>query len=188
MNIRRNLGSHSPNTIASYPDYLGAQTAIDKLSDNGFPVQYTSIIADELEVVRRSKDRLGWLKSTFNGMLNGLIIGAIMGFLFGMFNLMSPIQTAILVAANGAAMGGTLGAIYGLIGGLFYRKNADADRNATFTAKYYDVIVDEQYAHHALEVLEESFAGMKPPQTEFDRKTFTVPPPSLGEAEHAPNH
>lgn len=41
------------NTVASYDDYAAAQAAVDRLSDEGFPVEHLDIIGSDLRLVER---------------------------------------------------------------------------------------------------------------------------------------
>lgn len=191
MNTRRNLENHSPKTIASFPEYQRAEEAIDKLADSGFPVQYTSIVADGLQLVEKVTGRLNWFRSTSIGLLNGIFVGAIIGFLFGIFDIMTPIQSGFLVAGYGAGFGAIVGAILGLAGYLLTNSRRDFDSHTSFKAKYYDIIVDEQYAHRALKILEESFSDLMPPKLERDKnleREFAVPAANLNQLEQPITH
>jgi hypothetical protein len=60
------------NTVARFDDYETAQRAVDRLSDDGFPVETLDIVGSDLRLVERVTGRLG-----------GLAIGAVWGAVFG---------------------------------------------------------------------------------------------------------
>src|SRR5690606_3069551 len=68
--------------IASYPTYAQAQRAVDMLSDQSFPVEHVSIVADGLSIVEQVTGRLGWGKSMVNGAIAGAATGALIGFIW----------------------------------------------------------------------------------------------------------
>jgi hypothetical protein len=41
------------NTVARFSDYETAQRAVDRLSDDGFPVEKLDIIGSELQLIER---------------------------------------------------------------------------------------------------------------------------------------
>ena len=46
------------NTVARFDDYETAQRAVDRLSDDGFPVQTLDIVGSDLRLVERVTGRL----------------------------------------------------------------------------------------------------------------------------------
>jgi hypothetical protein len=46
------------NTVARFEDYQAAQRAVDRLSDDGFPVEKLDIIGSDLRLVERVTGRL----------------------------------------------------------------------------------------------------------------------------------
>jgi hypothetical protein len=153
MNTRRNCDAVPPRTVGSYPSYSEAEAAVDYLSNKDFPVQYSTIVADGLQFVENVTGRLNWLKATGKGLLHGALIGALIGFFFGLFDVMRPILSGFVVAGYGAAFGASAGAIFGLVGYLMMGGKRDFESRSGFRAKYYDLVIDEQYADQAMEVL-----------------------------------
>jgi len=105
--------------LASYATYAEAQRAVDKLSDEKFPVERTAIVAEGLKFVEEVTGRLNWWRAAINGALSGGFIGALIGFVFGLFNLFSPAGSSLVLALNGLIIGAVIGAVVGLIGYLF---------------------------------------------------------------------
>jgi hypothetical protein len=52
------------NTVASYSSYEEAQTAVDRLSDDGFPVENLDIVGSGLRLVERVTGRLTTSRAT----------------------------------------------------------------------------------------------------------------------------
>ena len=46
------------NTVARFDDYSSAQRAVDRLSDDGFPVEQLDIVGSDLQLVERVTGRL----------------------------------------------------------------------------------------------------------------------------------
>ena len=46
--------------LASHDDYVGAQEAVDSVSDNGFPVQNVAIVGVDVCIVESVLGRLTW--------------------------------------------------------------------------------------------------------------------------------
>lgn len=58
----------SRTLVASYRSYAEAQRAVDHLSDNGFPVDKVSIVAEDLRFVERVTGRVGYGRAALNGL------------------------------------------------------------------------------------------------------------------------
>src|SRR5689334_12873073 len=91
------------NTVASYDDYAAAQRAVDRLSDDGFPVEQLDIIGSDLRLVERVTGRLTKGRAAAAGAASGAWLGLLMGFLFGIFSSGSWFGVLIVGALIGAA-------------------------------------------------------------------------------------
>jgi hypothetical protein len=62
-------------TIATYPDYLSAQRAVDFLSDNDFPVAQTAIVGTDLRLVEQVPGRLTIWGAVFGAVAHAMTGG-----------------------------------------------------------------------------------------------------------------
>jgi hypothetical protein len=60
------------NTVARFDDYESAQQAVDRLSDDGFPVEKLDIVGSGLRLVERVTGRLTSSRAATAGALSGL--------------------------------------------------------------------------------------------------------------------
>jgi len=100
------------NTVARFDDYESAQRAVDRLSDDGFPVEKLDIVGSELQLVERVTGRLTRGRAAVAGALTGLWAGLLFGILIGLF---TTGHSFFAVAATGAALGVAWGAIFGYV-------------------------------------------------------------------------
>ena len=63
------------NTVARFDDYESAQRAVDRLSDDGFPVEKLDIVGSGLRLVERVTGRLTTWHAATAGALSGLWAG-----------------------------------------------------------------------------------------------------------------
>ena len=100
------------NTVISYDDYASAQRAVDRLSDDGFPVEHLDIIGSDLRLVERVIGRLTKGRAAAAGAASGAWFGLLIGLLLALFTT-GP-WFGLLVA--GAAIGAAWGALFGFLG------------------------------------------------------------------------
>src|SRR5689334_25445125 len=74
------------NTVARFDDYESAQRAVDRLSDDGFPVEHLDIIGSDLRLVERVTGRLTKGRAATAGAASGAWFGLLMGLLLGIFS------------------------------------------------------------------------------------------------------
>ena len=70
------------NTVARFDDYEAAQHAVDRLSDDGFPVEKLDIIGSDLRLVEKVTGRLTRGRAIGAGMLAALPLVGV-GYLAG---------------------------------------------------------------------------------------------------------
>ena len=63
------------NTVARFDDYQSAQRAVDRLSDDGFPVEQLDIVGSELQLVERVTGRLTKARAAAAGARRGIWAG-----------------------------------------------------------------------------------------------------------------
>ena len=153
------------NTVARFDDYESAQRAVDRLSDDGFPVEKLDIVGSGLRLVERVTGRLTKARAASAGALSGMWAGLLIGILLGLF---TSGHSFFAVAATGAALGVVWGAVFGYVAHARTRGQRDFSSVRGLIATHYDLIAREGTVERARFMLCE--AGLLP-QTE-------TPPPA----------
>lgn len=153
MRLRQAAVAEAPpqgrRTVATYRDYADAQKAVDKLSDLGFPVERTAIVADDISFVEQVTGQRNYASVAVQGMLTGAFVGAILGFLLGLFSLIDPLASAFVIAFWGLLLGGVAGIVIGLIGHALTFGRRDFSSVGGFQAGHFDVLADADVADEA---------------------------------------
>ncbi len=150
--------STSMVVVATYPDYVGAQHAVDALSDQRFPVDRLAIVGAGLQSFEQITGRKGYVKATSQGLTNGALIGAAVGWLLGLFAVGQPLASAIVLAIWGVVVGGVIGIVLGLIGHALSCGRRDFSSVSTVRAQRYDVLAEASVSDDAQRTL----AGIDP--------------------------
>jgi len=148
------------NTVARFEDYESAQRAVDRLSDDGFPVEKLDIVGSGLRLVERVTGRLTNARAAGAGALSGMWVGLLFGILLGLF---TSGHSFFAVAATGAALGVVWGAVFGYVAHARTRGQRDFSSVRGLVATHYDLIAREGTVERARFMLGE--AGLLP-QTE----------------------
>jgi hypothetical protein len=138
------------NTVAGYDDYESAQRAVDRLSDDGFPVEHLDIIGSDLRLVERVTGRLTKGRAAAAGAASGAWFGLLMGLLLGMFS--SGSWFGLIVA--GLVIGAVWGAVFGFLGHAATRGARDFASARTIVALRYDLVARDGYVDAARSGLE----------------------------------
>ena len=138
------------NTVASYDDYADAQRAVDRLSDDGFPVEQLDIVGSDLRLVERVTGRLTKGRAAAAGAASGAWFGLFMGLLVGLFTSGSWLGLLLV----GAVVGSVWGAVFGYLGHAATRGARDFASARTLVATRYDVVGRNGYADAARSGLE----------------------------------
>src|SRR4051812_5893338 len=133
------------NTVASYEDYAAAQRAVDRLSDDGFPVEHLDIIGSDLRLVERVTGRLTKGRAAAAGAASGAWFGLLMGLLLGIFSSSSWFGLLIV----GALIGAVWGAVFGFLGHAATRGARDFASARTIVALRYDLVARNGYVDAA---------------------------------------
>jgi len=136
------------DTIARYPTYLEAQRAVDHLSDNGFPVQFVTIVGTGLRMVERVTGRLTYSIVAVRSLLSGLYFGALVGLFL---NLFTEANGTIIVA--GALFGAGFSVIFGLIAYSLTGGRRDFSSVSQVVATEYEVLCMSEQAGQARQLL-----------------------------------
>lgn len=134
--------------VGSFSTYQEAQAAVDKLSDNKFPVEHLSIVGVDLVQVEKVTGRLTWGRVLAGGAASGAWMGLFFGLLFSILGgqFLAAILWGVVV---GAIFGLVFGAIsYGLTGG-----RRDFTSATQIVAGRYDVISAPEHATAARDMI-----------------------------------
>lgn len=98
-----------PVLLASYPHYKEAQHAVDRLSDEGFPVSKVSIVWSGLRQIEDVTGRRTAITAAAEGALSGAWFGLLIGLLFSAFadpseSALGIVVTYVIVGAIGVAV------------------------------------------------------------------------------------
>ena len=145
------------NTVARFDDYQAAQRAVDRLSDDGFPVGSLDIVGSDLRLVERVTGRLTSARAAGAGALSGLWAGLLIGILLSLFTTGHG-WFAVVVA--GAGFGVVWGAAFGFVAQSATRGQRDFSSVRTLSASHYDLIARDGTVDQARRMLTE--AGLLP--------------------------
>ena len=145
------------NTVARFDDYASAQRAVDRLSDDGFPVEQLDIVGSDLRLVERVTGRLTKARAAGAGAVSGMWVGLLIGVLFGLF---TTGHAWLAMVAVGIGLGVLWGAAFGFVAHLATRGERDFSSLRGLTATHYDLIAREGGAERARYAL--SQAGLLP--------------------------
>ena len=151
------------NTVARFDDYETAQRAVDRLSDDGFPVENLDIVGSGLRLVERVTGRLTRSRAAGAGALSGLWAGLLFGILIGLF---TSGHSFLAVAATGAALGVLWGAAFGYVAHASTKGQRDFSSVRQLVATHYDLIARGGTVDRARSML--AAAGLLPRTEEAD--------------------
>ena len=136
------------NTVARFDDYEGAQQAVDRLSDDGFPVEKLDIVGSGLRLVERVTGRL--TRGRAAGAVSGLWAGLLIGVLLGLFTTGHAWLGVVAAAAGFGILGG---AVFGSVMHAATRGQRDFSSVRGLSASHYDLIARGGTAEQARQML-----------------------------------
>ena len=145
------------NAVATYTSYEAAQAAVDRLSDDGFPVEHLDIVGSDLRLVERVTGRLTTGRAATAGMASGAWFGLMIGLVIGLFTTGANWLGVVL---GGIVIGAVWGGVFGYAGHAATRGRRDFSSTKTLVAMKYDVIARNGQAEAAKEGLRT--AGLLP--------------------------
>lgn len=145
--------------LSSFTEYAGAQAAVDRLSDGGFPVEHTAIVGHDVRIVEQVTGRMTRGRAAGLGAASGAWFGLMIGLLFG---LLAPVGTWIALLLWGLVLGAVWGAVFGFAGHAFTRGRRDFSSVQGFEAERWDVMVDAEHLARAQSVLSTGTATSAP--------------------------
>jgi hypothetical protein len=159
------------NTVTSYSSYEEAQAAVDRLSDERFPVENLDIVGSGLRLVERVTGRLTTARAAAAGAVSGAWFGLFIGLLVGLFTR-GPTWIGLII--GGLFIGAVWGAIFGFASHAATRGRRDFSSAQTITASRYDIIARGGHADQARSILQQ--AGLLP-----DRPPEGAPPQGVAD-------
>jgi len=151
-------GAGHPQTLATFSRYEDAQSAVDLLSDQGFPVESVSIVGHDIRTVENVSGRLTKGGAAARGAGGGAWFGLFLGLLFGLFATNVAFIGILLIAVGGGAL---WGALWGFVGHAALRGRRDFASTKTMEAGSYEVLVRGELATQAHQLLSQG-RGMTP--------------------------
>jgi len=143
-------GDGHPQTLATFTRYEDAQSAVDLLSDEGFPVESVSIVGHDIRTVENVAGRLTTGKAAARGAAGGAWFGLLLGLLFSIFAPGVAFIGVLLIALGAGAL---WGALWGAVGHAATRGRRDFASVKTMEAGRYEVLVRGELAARAHQVL-----------------------------------
>jgi hypothetical protein len=149
------------NTVARFDEYKAAQRAVDRLSDDGFPVDKLDIVGSDLRLIERVTGRLTTARAAGAGAISGLWVGLLIGALLALFTTGHAWLAVLLIAAG---FGTLWGAVFAFAAHSATRGQRDFSSVRGLAATRYDLIAREGTVDRARTMLHT--AGLLPDQTE----------------------
>jgi uncharacterized membrane protein len=143
----------SRRPVAAYDSYAEAERAVDHLSDRGFPVDKVAIIGHGLRYVEQVTGRYTTGRAALVGALEGALLGAFFGLLMGLIFTYDPNPAVPLLVLYGLVAGALVGAVLGALLHAATGGNRDFTSLPGLRAERYEVMVDEEVADRAAELL-----------------------------------
>jgi hypothetical protein len=135
--------------VASFRTYEDAQAAVDRLSDEGFPVEGLAIEGRGVRMVERVTGRMTYGTAALQGALTGALIGLLIGLLFAAFSWFAPAESLIVLVLWSVLIGAVWGTLLGLLGHWLTRGRRDFSSVSGLVAESYDVTADTDVADEA---------------------------------------
>ena len=133
------------NTVASAPTYLGAQAVVDRLSDDGFPVEHLDIVGSDLKLIERVTGRLTSSGAAAAGAASGAWFGLFIGLFLAIFNDGNVFGLIVY----GLVVGAVWGAVLGYLGHSRFGGTRDFASTQALVATRYDVVARDGQADAA---------------------------------------
>ena len=149
------------NTVARFDEYEAAQRAVDRLSDDGFPVDKLDIVGSDLRLIERVTGRLTRSRAAAAGAVSGLWAGLLIGALLALFTTGHAWLAVLLVAAG---FGALWGAVFAFAAHSATRGQRDFSSVRGLAATRYDLIARDGTVDQARSML--GAAGLLPDHAE----------------------
>jgi MFS family permease len=132
--------------LASFSDYLEAQRLVDRMSDEGFPVESVRIVGEGVRTVEQVTGRMTRGRAAAAGAAGGAWFGVLVGLLFGLFTAGAVWVWLLLISL---VIGAFWGAVFGFVAHWSTRGKRDFSSVMALQAQRYEVHVDKERAAEA---------------------------------------
>jgi hypothetical protein len=139
--------------IASFDSYPAAQRLVDRMSDDGYPVEHVSIVGEGVRTVERVTGRMTNGKAALAGAGSGAWFGLFIGLLLAIFAV-GPLWLWVVLVA--IVIGACWGAVFGFVAHWSTRGRRDFSSVHTLEAQRYDIYVPAELAAAAARYVEVS--------------------------------
>ena len=137
--------------VGSYDSYEQAQTAVDYLSDEKFPVENVTIVGSDLKMIETVTGRLTMGRAIAAGAAGGAWWGLFVGLLLGIFSRSGTAWFGSVL--GGLAIGLVFGLAFGAMGYAATRGRRDFTSTSQIVAGRYDVMCNPAHAEAARAML-----------------------------------
>lgn len=134
--------------VATTSEYARAQSMVDELSDQGFPVDRLQIVWDGLRRVEHVTGRLTTWRAAGTGAIAGAWFGGLIGWLFALFS-----TEGLAVFFTYLVVGAIAGAVWRAVGHAMQRGRRDFDTVSTLAAHEYQIWCDTDLVARAQQVI-----------------------------------
>uniref|UniRef100_UPI0039C000B1 general stress protein n=1 Tax=Lentzea alba TaxID=2714351 RepID=UPI0039C000B1 len=134
------------NLLASFSDYAEAQRLVDRMSDDGFPVESVRIVGEGVRTVEQVTGRMTRGRAAAAGAASGAWFGVLIGLLFGLFTAGAAWVWMLLISL---LIGAFWGGVFGFVAHWSTRGRRDFSSVMTLQAQRYEVHVDRAQAAQA---------------------------------------
>ena len=149
----RTVAGARHRTVATFDEYAEAQRAVDRLSDQRFPVERTAIVGHGLRYVEQVAGRMTTGRAALLGAVQGAWLGLLFALLVSLFFTVDPDPAIFLLLLYGLVVGALAGALIGALVHAANRGRRDFTSVAGMTAERYELVVDDELADRAAEIL-----------------------------------
>ena len=132
--------------LKSFSTYAEAQRLVDRMSDEGFPVEHVRIVGRGLHTVEQVLGRLTKGRAAAAGAAGGAWVGLFLGLLLGLFTS-GPFWLWVVLVSLG--IGAIWGALLGYVAHWATEGRRDFASVQMLQASRYDVYVDASDAAEA---------------------------------------
>jgi hypothetical protein len=142
---------HDRLLLVSYQNYSDAQAAVDRLSDERFPVEETSIIGRDLRLVEDVTGRLSYGRAALSGAAGGAWFGLLVGVFLAIFA--TDATSTIALVLWGVLFGILAGVLFAVAAYAMTGGRRDFVSVSQIVADRYDVLVDARTIDDARRIL-----------------------------------
>lgn len=139
--------------VASHPTYDEAESAVDYLADQRFPVERVVIVGEDVKLVEQVVGRMNYAKAALHGAGGGAVTGALIGWIFGLLSWIQPLLASLTLAVYGLIFGALVGALISLVTYALQRGHRDFEAVRAMVPSHYEVLVDTEVADEAARLL-----------------------------------